>query len=117
MDAFANCDKTFIRDLESPPRTQKLCSDGCWIWVPTTLHCSSLGRACWLPYFVMPAYGERARKAFARGGTTAILVVSCFYPELGDRYSAHRLPGSPFALRFGVPNKRGDTPIIRMLYV
>ena len=51
---------------------------------------------------VMPAYGERARKAFARGGTVAILVVSCFYPELGDRYSAHRLPAllSLYALEY-----------------
>ena len=52
--------------------------------------------------FVTPAYGERARITFARGGTTAILVVFRLYPELGDRYSAHGVLAllSPYALEY-----------------
>ena len=39
----------------------------------------------------MLAYGARARKTFARGGTIAILVVFWLYPGLGDYYFAYGL--------------------------
>ena len=93
MDAFVNCDKTFLWDPESPPpyaeallgRLLDLGPDN----VTLQFFATYLSVTLFVTPFVTPAYGERARLTFAGGGTMAILVVFCFYPELGDHYSAH----------------------------
>ena len=92
MDAFVNCNKTFPWDPESPSYAEALLGRLLGLGpdnVTLQFFATYLPVTLFVTPFVTPAYGERARITFARGGTTAILVVFRLYPELGDRYSAH----------------------------
>ena len=80
-----------LSGISSPPRTQKLLLGRLLNLGPDNFTLQFFATRLSVTLFVTPAYGERARKTFARGGTMAILVVFCFYPELGDHYSAHGL--------------------------
>jgi len=71
MDAFVNCDKTFTWDLESPSYAEALLGRLPDLG-PDNLTLRFFATCLLVTLLVMPAYGERARKTFARGGTVAI---------------------------------------------
>jgi len=92
MEDFENFTKTFFRHSKSPSYEEAVFEQLQNLGHNTLamqLFATCLSISLFIRPFVTPAYSERTRIAFARNGTTAILLVLCLFPDLGYHYAVH----------------------------
>ena len=107
MDAFVNCDKTFLWDPESP-RTQSLLGRLLDLGpdnVTLQFFATYLSVTLFVTPFVTPAYGERARLTFVGGRNYGDPGCLLFLSRARGSLFCPLIAGSPFALRLGVPKR------------
>ena len=92
MEDFENFTKTFFTHSKSPSYEEAVFEQLQNLGHNTLamqLFATCLSISLFIRPFVTPAYSERTRIAFARNGTTAILLVLCLLPDLGYHYAVH----------------------------
>jgi len=103
MDAFVNCDKTFIRGSRVPPYAEALLGRLPDLG-PDNLHCSSSRRARWLPYSSCRLTAKGLEK-HSRGAELWRSWLSFVSSRARGSLLRPRIAGSPFTLRLGAPKR------------
>ena len=108
VDAFVNCDKTFLCDPESPPYAEALLGRLLDLGpdnVTLQFFATYLSVTLFVTPFVTPAYGERARNNIREGWNYGDPGCLSFVSRARGSLLCPWSAGSPFALRLGVPKR------------